>query len=638
MALTRSKASSIFTPQGNSLAVFIDVNDGELKLKDVFGGVASLNDVLNLTELTVDKLAFNTSYVYTSLATGELAWNDMEKTVDLRMGNGGGVISHLGQSLAYPLVVNKSGGTLVGGTLVMVDPTQVSQGNRLRVVQAVSNGTYPVDLIVGITNEPIDDNQEGFATWFGYVRKLSLSALKPVGETWVEGDILYSNPSIAGGLTKVKPSQPNWDNTICAITSINGNNLTLLVRPSLFVTTQESMRLTERLTLESDSTATTQSTAVIRNVTTNSGIAIVPNGTGAITASIPDGTVAGGNARGTNAVDLQMQRSNTLGVASGNFSVISGGSANRNSGQLSTISGGFLNVATSSYNFIGGGQQNTTSSEYSTISGGQSNTASTGTHATVVGGLSNTSSGQYSISGGHDNTASGTYSIALGHLNTASGLRSCVIGQQNSAIGAYSFSQGFQNRADANYSVALNALNIASKDFSLATGLRSNAYLYGAHSQASGNFSGGAGAQCQQSTMTAFRSATLSSTETTVLSLNGSGVTELIIPNTNLGVWNVTVKTVAIIQSTTGTTTGVALGDVFMENKSILFKKLVFNSTLVDLATDNTFADGGMGTSIMSYTVGASQELALTYTAPIFTGGGTVNIRIISKIDLVELL
>ncbi len=44
MALTQSKPASIFTPEGNSLAVFIDVNDGELKLKDVFGGVELFSD------------------------------------------------------------------------------------------------------------------------------------------------------------------------------------------------------------------------------------------------------------------------------------------------------------------------------------------------------------------------------------------------------------------------------------------------------------------------------------------------------------------------------------------------------------------------------------------------------------------
>jgi hypothetical protein len=56
---------------------------------------------------------------------------------------------------------------------------------------------------------------------------------------------------------------------------------------------------TERVGISADPTATTQAMAVIQASTLNSGIAIVPNGTGAITAQVPDGTVAtGGNARG----------------------------------------------------------------------------------------------------------------------------------------------------------------------------------------------------------------------------------------------------------------------------------------------------------------------------------------------------
>jgi hypothetical protein len=46
MALTRSRASSIFTPQGNSLAVFIDVVDGVIKLKDVFGNISTAKSIL----------------------------------------------------------------------------------------------------------------------------------------------------------------------------------------------------------------------------------------------------------------------------------------------------------------------------------------------------------------------------------------------------------------------------------------------------------------------------------------------------------------------------------------------------------------------------------------------------------------
>jgi hypothetical protein len=238
MALTSSKASSIFTPEGNSLAVFIDVVDGNLKVKDVFGGVEFLGALFSEDVIRVSKIAFNTNYASTTLEEGELTWNAVDGTLDLRMGRGGAT-QQIGQEMYYPPVVNKSGVDLIEGTLVMVDPTDVAQGNRIRVVKTISNGTYPAILIVGVLTEPIAKNQEGFATWFGYVRDLDLNALEPSGETWVEGNILYPNPLVNGGLTNIRPEAPNLDSTICAITSINGNNLTVLVRPQLGFTLGE---------------------------------------------------------------------------------------------------------------------------------------------------------------------------------------------------------------------------------------------------------------------------------------------------------------------------------------------------------------------------------------------------------------
>jgi hypothetical protein len=233
MALTKSKAANIFTPEGNSLAVFIDIDDGQLKLKDVFGDVLPLSSAISVTIGQVDELAFNINYVYNSLSVGEMAWNEADGTVDLQMGNGVSTVQHIGQNVFYPPIVNKDSINLIAGTLVMADPTGVAQGNRIRVVRANSTGTYPAVFTVGILSIAIPKNQEGYATWFGYVRNLSLSALKPAGETWLEGDILYPNPSVAGGLTKVRPEAPSWDSTICAITAINGQNLTLFVRPVL---------------------------------------------------------------------------------------------------------------------------------------------------------------------------------------------------------------------------------------------------------------------------------------------------------------------------------------------------------------------------------------------------------------------
>jgi hypothetical protein len=350
----------------------------------------------------------------------------------------------------------------------------------------------------------------------------------------------------------------------------------------------------ERLLLEADSTATTQSTAVIQNPTINSGIAIVPNGTGAITAAIPNGTSTGGNARGTNAVDFQTSRAANSNVASGANSTISGGDSN------------------------------TASSNFSTVNGGQSNTASTNNHATVLGGQNNVSSGNRSISGGFFSNATGSNSIALGS-SSSSGTYSVSIGLNN-VISDYASALGGEfNRSYNKYSVVLG-------------GTKSNAYLY--NSLVTNSNSASEWGDNQLSQLSAFRYATLSSTATTVLSLDGTGVTNLIIPNlsvSNLS-WNVNINWLAVVTSITGTATGVKVGDTIAQCLVLGFKKVANVSSIVGSPGSLfTNADTSMLTALLTPTAGGSQQLALTFTAPSFSGGGSISCKIVAKIELVEI-
>jgi len=133
----------------------------------------------------------------------------------------------------YPLVKNKSGLTLPAGTVVSVDDTDPATGDKINIVPAEGDGTKPAKLILGVLKQSLAPNAEGYVLWFGRLNGLSLSTLKPVGETWAEGDILYLSGTINGGLTKVIPTKPALDVAIALILRINGNNLTLLVRPTL---------------------------------------------------------------------------------------------------------------------------------------------------------------------------------------------------------------------------------------------------------------------------------------------------------------------------------------------------------------------------------------------------------------------
>lgn len=147
---------------------------------------------------------------------------------------------------------------------------------------------------------------------------------------------------------------------------------------------------------------------------TNIDLLLQQKGTGAIVAQVPDGTTAGGNKRGANAVDLQTLRTANTQVASGQYSVIVGGSGNSATSIGAVVLGGKSNAANNNFAFVGGGQSNYASGIVATIAGGNSNSTS-GPYSSIGGGSANSASGNYSaIAGGNANNASGNYSTIPG--------------------------------------------------------------------------------------------------------------------------------------------------------------------------------------------------------------------------------
>lgn len=101
----------------------------------------------------------------------------------------------------------------------------------------------------------------------------------------------------------------------------------------------------------------------------NVGLYFQPKGTGALTMTVPDNAVAGGNARGAGAVDLQIPRFSANQVASGQAATIVGGTSNIASGQTSTVLGGYNNLA-GAQGAVVGGFENLADGTYSSIPGG----------------------------------------------------------------------------------------------------------------------------------------------------------------------------------------------------------------------------------------------------------------------------
>lgn len=180
--------------------------------------------------------------------------------------------------------------------------------------------------------------------------------------------------------------------------------------------------------------------------TTNVDVAIVPKGTGAILAAIPDGTATGGNKRGTNAIDLQTSRSaatqvasNSNSVAIGNYNTASG------NGSMALGYGGVATAAGSTAI-----QESTTSGNYS-FSHSPSNTASGQRSASIVG-QSNTTSGDFSANlGGSSNVVSANYAVNLGgNSNTNTGYYSVTSGKNvNNNYGFGRHVRGYNHTANA---------------------------------------------------------------------------------------------------------------------------------------------------------------------------------------------
>jgi hypothetical protein len=134
--------------------------------------------------------------------------------------------------------------------------------------------------------------------------------------------------------------------------------------------------------------------AISQNTTeTNSALVLTPKGTGAfILGPKPDGTITGGNARGTNAVDFQTGvRTAADQVASGGSSFISGGLRNKTTGAQSGIIGGQDNATTNNDTFIAGSLLSTAAASRASVLSSRTGNA-TGNFSCIVNGYDSSAS------------------------------------------------------------------------------------------------------------------------------------------------------------------------------------------------------------------------------------------------------
>lgn len=163
---------------------------------------------------------FETNAIYSN-QEARLAWNAGDQTLNLGMAYD--VVQQIGQE-TYARVRNSTGVTIPNGTAVGFAGADT---DALEVAPYLADGTQPSLYILGImTHDLPDSGEKGYCTVWGFVRDLDTSA-------YSVGDILYVSPSVAGGLTNIKPTAPDNVLPIAAVITSDATSGVIFVRPTI---------------------------------------------------------------------------------------------------------------------------------------------------------------------------------------------------------------------------------------------------------------------------------------------------------------------------------------------------------------------------------------------------------------------
>jgi hypothetical protein len=190
---------------------------------------SELGTMSELQQANVPWLQFSTQpsgYPTGPDANGTVYWDDADaiKTLNIVMEDSGEVIQHVGEETYYRV---KASATITKGQVVMFTGTVGASGG-LRGAPATGLSPTQSEYIMGIATQDIANNQWGYVTWFGEVKKVNTTG---GAEAWVDGQILYYNPAVAGGLTKNVPSAPNPKVIVASVVHAATNGI-LFVRPT----------------------------------------------------------------------------------------------------------------------------------------------------------------------------------------------------------------------------------------------------------------------------------------------------------------------------------------------------------------------------------------------------------------------
>jgi hypothetical protein len=167
-------------------------------------------------------------------AAGSMYWDSANgnQTLSLVMA-GGNVTQQIGEEQYYRI---KASSAITNGQAVMFTGT-IGGSGALTGAPASGLTDATSTYFMGIATEDIALNGWGYVTNFGLVRGINTTG---GAESWVDGQILYYNPAVAGGLTKTVPSAPAAKIQVAVVVNAaSGGSGSLFVRSTINVSLED---------------------------------------------------------------------------------------------------------------------------------------------------------------------------------------------------------------------------------------------------------------------------------------------------------------------------------------------------------------------------------------------------------------
>ena len=182
--------------------------------------VGTLTNLAVTGNVSANAYQLTTSPGTLTAATGQMVWSAAEQTMNLGMNYG--VTQQVGLE-TYILI--KASATITDGQVIMF--TGANGDNVTGAPANTASVGFRPEYIIGVATQDIANNAFGYVTVFGVVHGLNTNAYNV-------GDILWVDNATPGALTATRPSDPNFQIEVAAVTKKSGGDGHIQVRVTAF--------------------------------------------------------------------------------------------------------------------------------------------------------------------------------------------------------------------------------------------------------------------------------------------------------------------------------------------------------------------------------------------------------------------